>query len=117
MIDLAAIAPNIEQTSDGTWRCKSASPVSYPDWGNDACFQVEDVSFWFRHRNACILEVMKQFPPSGIVFDVGGGNGFVAKGMQDAGFEVVLLEPGPKGARNAQRRGIQNVVCAGLGDM
>jgi len=116
MIDLAAIAINLEQTSEGTWRCKSASPVSYPEWGNEACFQVEDASFWFRHRNACILEAMKQYPPSGPVFDVGGGNGFVAKGMQDIGFEVVLLEPGAAGSRNAQRRGIQNVVCAGLED-
>lgn len=116
MVDLADIAANLEQTSDGTWRCKSTSLVSYPEWGNDACFQVEDVSFWFRHRNACILEVMKQFPPSGPVFDVGGGNGYVAKGMQDAGIEVVLLEPGATGARNAQRRGIQNVVHSGLED-
>lgn len=116
MIDLAAIATNVEQNADGTWRCKSSLPISYPEWGNDACFQVEDVSFWFHHRNTCILEVMRQFPPLGPVFDVGGGNGFVAKGMQDAGFEVVLLEPGGTGARNAQRRGIQNVVCAGLED-
>jgi len=117
MIDLATIATNLEQNSDGAWRCKSASPISYPEWGNDACFQVEDVSFWFRHRSTCILEVMRQFPPSGPVFDVGGGNGFVARGMQDAGFEVVLLEPGRTGVRNAQRRGIQNVVCAGLEDV
>src|SRR6266852_774862 len=116
MIDLGAITVNLEQTSEGSWRCKSASPVSYPEWGNEACFQVEDVSFWFRHRNACILEAMKQYPPSGPVFDIGGGNGFVAKGMQDIGFEVVLLEPGAAGSRNAQRRGIQNVVCAGLED-
>lgn len=116
MIDLAAIAVNLEQISEGTWRCKSASPISYPEWGNEACFQVEDVSFWFQHRNACILEAMKQFPPSGPVFDIGGGNGFVAKGMQDIGFDVVLVEPGAAGSRNAQRRGIQNIVCAGLED-
>jgi SAM-dependent methyltransferase len=59
---------------------------------------------------------MKQYPPRGPVFDIGGGNGFVAKSMQDIGFEVVLLEPGALGCRNAQRRGIQNVVCAGLED-
>jgi len=116
MIDLAGIARNLEQTSEGIWRCKSSSPVSYPQWGNDACFQVEDVSFWFRHRNACILEAMKQYPPSGPVFDVGGGNGFVAKVIQDTGFEVVLLEPGAAGTDNARRRGIQNVVRARLED-
>src|SRR5262249_14907730 len=117
MIDLAAIATNLEQNPDGAWRCKSASPISYTERGNDACFQVEDVSYWLRHRNTCILEAMRQFPPSGPVFDVGGGNGFVAKGIQDAGLEVVLLEPGCTGASNAQRRGIQNVVCARLEDV
>ena len=116
MIDLSAIARNLEPTSEGTWRSKSASPVSYPKSGNEACFQVEDVSFWFRHRNACILEAMKQYPPQGPVFDVGGGNGFVARALQDAGFEVVLVEPGPAGARNAQHRGVRQVVCAGLED-
>jgi SAM-dependent methyltransferase len=117
MIDLVANAVNLEQTSDGIWRCKAAaSPISYPEWGNEACFEVEDVSFWFQHRNVCIREELKQYPPSGPVFDIGGGNGFVAKAMQDVGFEVVLLEPGASGCHNAQRRGIQNVVCARLED-
>ena len=116
MIDLVASAVNLEHTSDGIWRCKAASPISYPEWGNEACFEVEDVSFWFQHRNVCILEVIKQYPPSGPLFDIGGGNGFVAKAIQDVGFEVVLLEPGASGCHNAQRRGIQNVVCAGLED-
>lgn len=115
-MNLPSIAANLEQTPEQIWRSKSPSPVSYPDWGNDACFQVEDVSFWFRHRNACILEAMKQYPPPGPVFDIGGGNGFVAKGMQDAGFDVVLVEPGAAGSRNAKQRGIKNVVCAGLQD-
>jgi SAM-dependent methyltransferase len=116
MIDLATISRNLEQSSDGQWRCKSSSPVSYPEWGNEACFQVEDSSFWFRHRNACILEALRQYPPAGAVFDIGGGNGFVARAMQDAGFDVVLVEPGATGARNAQRRGIRSVVCASLAE-
>ena len=114
MIDLTRISRNLEPASDGLWHCQSSSPISYPQWGNEACFQVEDSSFWFRHRNHCILEALKQFPPAGAVFDVGGGNGFVAKALQDAGFEVVLVEPGVAGARNAQHRGIHTVVCAGL---
>ena len=116
MIDLAKISTNLERTAEGEWRARSSSAISYPDWGNEACFQVEDESFWFRHRNACILEVMKQFPPPGAVFDIGGGNGFVAKSMQDAGFEVALIEPGAAGARNALRRGLHSVVCATLED-
>lgn len=116
MIDLTTISPSLEQTAEGVWCCRSRSPISYPEWGNEACFQVEDSSFWFCHRNACILEAVRQYPPSGPLFDVGGGNGFVAKTMQDAGFEVVLVEPGAVGARNARRRGIQYVVRATLED-
>jgi SAM-dependent methyltransferase len=116
MIDLTTISRNLEQTTDGVWCCPSRSPISYPEWGNEACFQVEESSFWFRHRNACILEAVRQFPPPGPLFDVGGGNGFVAKSMQDAGFEVVLVEPGAVGAANARRRGIQYVVRATLED-
>jgi SAM-dependent methyltransferase len=101
---------------DGTWSGTSLSAISYPEWGNETYAAVEDSSFWFRHRNNCILETIKQFPPSGPLFDVGGGNGFVAKAIQDAGFSVVLLEPGRVGARNAQRRGIRQVICAGLQD-
>ena len=116
MIDLAKISRNLEQTPEGHWRSKSATPVSYPDWGNEACFQVEDSSFWFQQRNGCILEGVKQYPPSGPFFDVGGGNGFVAKALQDAGLEAVLVEPGAAGAFNARRRGIRDVVCATLED-
>jgi len=116
MIDLDSIADNLEQKSDGTWGCKSSSPVSYPEWGSESCFNVEDVSFWFQHRNACILEVIRQFPPFGPLFDIGGGNGVVAKAAQDAGFEVVLVEPGAIGTRNATGRRVRNVVRAGLQD-
>jgi SAM-dependent methyltransferase len=87
--------------------------ISYPDEGNEACFKVEDQSFWFRHRNDCIVEVIRQFPPSrkGPIFDVGGGNGFVAKGLIDEGWEVVLVEPGQSGVSNAKKRGVDHVVC------
>jgi SAM-dependent methyltransferase len=116
MIDLAQISRNLEQTAEGEWRSKSHSAVSYPEWGNQACFDVEDSSFWFRHRNACILEAVRQYPPAGPLFDIGGGNGFVAKALQDAGFEVVLVEPGAAGTMNARRREIKHVVHATLED-
>ena len=87
--------------------------ISYPEEGNEACFQIEDQSFWFRHRNDCIRELVRNFPPrdKGPIFDVGGGNGFVAKELKEAGWDVVLVEPGPSGARNAKKRGLENVVC------
>lgn len=80
------------------------------------CFAIEDSSFWFRHRNNCILYALKSFPPRGTFFDIGGGNGYVARAIQDAGIEVVLVEPGAVGARNAKKRGIRQIVQATLDD-
>lgn len=100
---------------NGLWQPQSVSAVSYPEQGNEVCFQVEDSSYWFEHRNACILSIIQQFPPSGTLYDIGGGNGFVALGLQKAGLDVALLEPG-SGARNALKRGVKKVICATLGD-
>jgi SAM-dependent methyltransferase len=87
--------------------------VSYPEYGNDIFFQVEDKSYWFRHRNSCITGAVKNFlKKDDIFFDVGGGNGYVSKGLQDAGIEVVLVEPGPNGVKNAKKRGVRNILCS-----
>jgi len=112
--NLSSHASGLKLGNDGIWCASAQEAVSYPVEGNDRCFEIEDKSFWFQHRNACIIELVKKFPPrgNGPIFDVGGGNGFVAKGLMDAGWDVVLVEPGPAGARNAKARGLQNVVCA-----
>jgi hypothetical protein len=100
--------------NDGIYYASGSEAISYPEEANDACFEVEDRSFWFQHRNACIVEMVRNFPSDGRgpIFDVGGGNGFVAKGLLDAGWDVVLLEPGPAGARNSKKRGLPHVICA-----
>jgi len=100
---------------DGLWRSATVSPVSYPDVANEVCFQVEDGSYWFRHRMDCLLATFGHFPPAGTIYDIGGGNGFVALALQTAGREVALLEPG-SGARNALRRGVRHVIQATLED-
>jgi SAM-dependent methyltransferase len=100
---------------NGVWCSKNRSMVSYPDDGNDGCFQVEDGSYWFAHRNQCIIEAVHQFPPTGTIYDIGGGNGFVAKGLLQAGWDTAVVEPG-HGAFNAARRGLKKVICAALED-
>jgi SAM-dependent methyltransferase len=90
--------------------------ISFPDTGHDSCFQIEDDSFWFAHRNACITAALRRAHVTGPLLDVGGGNGAVSAALEHAGISTVLLEPGPVGARNARARGLTNVVCATLGD-
>lgn len=114
MLDLSAIAANIEPGPEGFWISPTVSAISYPESANEIYFGVEDASFWFAHRNQCILAAIRNFPPPGAFFDIGGGNGYVAKALQDAGLEVVLVEPGIQGSRNARRRGVLQVVCSTL---
>jgi SAM-dependent methyltransferase len=115
-IDVAALAPGIHLGDDGIWYANSRAEVSYPAHGNAACLQVEDRSFWFRHRNRCIAALVGRFPPDGPFLDIGGGNGFVAKGLVAAGFPCILVEPGEDGALAARGRGIDPVISATLED-
>lgn len=115
-MNLGEYCQNLTLDADGIWKPAAAAAVSYPEDGNAWCFTVEETSFWFRHRNRVIADAVAAFPPAGPIFDVGGGNGFVALGLQQAGFETVLLEPGPQGAANARRRGVRQVAQSTLQD-
>lgn len=101
----------------GIWFSRSRATVSYPDDGNALCRQIEERSFWFRHRNRCIVSLVHRFSTGGDFLDIGGGNGFVAKGLADSGVSCTLLEPGLEGALAAHERGIVRVICAGLEDV
>jgi len=103
----------------GIWRVPQTVSVSFPDDAHARLLDIEEQSFWFKHRNACIAALAHAFPPpgGGPIFDVGGGNGFVAQGLRKAGFPVVLVEPGTEGAMNAKRRGLPHIVCAPLDDV
>ena len=114
MIHLNSIAANLELRPDGIWYARHAASIEYPKEGNVFCYGVEEGSFWFNHRNTFILEALRRYPPAGTFFDVGGGNGFVAMAIREAGLDTVLVEPGIEGIFNAQRRGLDQLVCATL---
>lgn len=97
---------------EGIWFPPEKAAISYPDSGNLDCLQVEDNSFWFKHRNKCITTLVEKHASGKIFWDIGGGNGFVAKGLQTAGVSTILIEPGELGAQTASRRGVKNVICA-----
>lgn len=110
---LSSIVKGIHE-KDGICYSDSHSQISYPDEGNHDCMQVEDNSFWFAHRNRCIISLVKHFSNEEVFWDIGGGNGFVARGLQQNSIESVLVEPGIAGALNARDRGIKNVICSTL---
>lgn len=93
------------------------SSISYPDEGNQRCFELEDQSFWFKVRNKVISHFVRKYATKGNFVDVGGGNGYVARGLQDLDFqEVCLVEPGPDGCKNAARRGLKSIFNGLLKD-
>ena len=102
--------------ADGIWQARVRSAIDYPDEANAFCFAVEEQSFWFDYRNRFIIEAVRRFPPDGPIADIGAGNGFVALGLERAGFPTLVVEPGRAGAKNARSRGLNPVVCATLSD-
>ncbi len=117
MLDLNAymdLSDLVQQ--NGIWRAAELPVLSYPEQGRDMLLNVEDHSYWFLHRNRCIAELVRQCPAGGPIFDVGGGNGFVAKCLEEAGCGVVLVEPSVGGVCNAQKRGCTfPIICAEFG--
>jgi SAM-dependent methyltransferase len=110
-IDLKKFSDNL-MCRDGIWFSESDGSFSYPKEGHEVLFQIEEKSYWFIHRNDCIIEAVKRYPPRGVFFELGGGNGYVSKFIQDHGYDVVLMEPSTTGIENARRRGVDNVICS-----
>ncbi|HBF33921.1 TPA: hypothetical protein DDW35_05105 [Candidatus Sumerlaeota bacterium] len=101
---------------NGVYFSSHSAPRSYPSDGLECYRAVEEESFWFCQRNKTIASVARLFPPNGFILDVGGGNGFVSRGLEEAGFSTVLLEPDPVGAKNGKERGLPAVICSTLED-
>jgi len=112
--DAAPFSSRLTKASDGIWYAAGERQLSYPGEGYDLCFSIEENSYWFRHRNNCIVTAVRNFPPpnNGVIFDIGGGNGYVSQGLLQAGFRAVLVEPGIQGIRNARQRGVSDLICA-----
>lgn len=90
--------------------------ISYPDDGNDSSYSIEENSYWFKSRNKILLKILKKYPFKGDFLDVGGGNGYQIKFLQENYFNPLrinsaLCEPGKNGCKNAITRGAKNVYC------
>lgn len=109
---------NIGQTiqKDRIYKSVKEIKLDYPETGYDDCLQIEDNSFWFRHRNKIIAYAIKKYSADKTFVDIGGGNGFVSLNLQNDGIDSVLIEPGFSGCINAKKRGVENVICSGIDD-
>ncbi len=114
MIDPRAFAAEVTEAEPGLWVAAADEAVSYPAWGHGEIGELAATSAWFRHRNACVLTLLRRWPPGGPLFDVGGGGGVVARALVAAGHEAVVVEPDAAGAGAAHASGLRPVVRATL---
>lgn len=102
-------ASGLQRDAEGNWAAAHSGEVSFPEEAHADLAVIEDSSYWFAHRNAVIASIVGQFPPGGTIFDVGGGNGFVSRGLSRAGQDCVVIEPGIAGVRVARQRGLKAI--------
>jgi SAM-dependent methyltransferase len=103
---IASLCGELDREEDGIWSVRSREPVHYPDEVRTGYAEIESTSFWFIHRNRCIVSVVRRFAPNGPILDIGGGNGAVALALRRAGYPVIVVEPGRTGAQVARARGL-----------
>lgn len=83
------------------------SNPDYPPEGLEKLAVAESKHFWFTTRRQLICKAFEvRLPRRSRVLEVGAGTGFVAQGLQDAGYEVAVGEYYLSGLRFARARGI-----------
>jgi hypothetical protein len=111
MIQTPETISELKTDASGIWIDTQNESISYPEEANEALLDVEDKSFWFKHRNDVIKGIIHRFPFQGNFADIGGGNGFQARFIA-ANFsekDIYFLEPGYQGCLNAKKRGLKHV--------
>ena len=115
-IDINKYCLNIEdfKFSNRIWINAKVKNIYYPKGGHNECYELEEKSFWFTHRNHCLIQLLHKYSQDRLFFDIGGGNGYVSFILQKIGYVPILIEPGLQGAINAEKRGVKNIICSSV---
>lgn len=105
---------NLELADDGVWYAKDHQDLGYLEQDNSDWCQIQGKSFWYQHRSKLFVEIANQYTPLGGVFEIGAGHGAVSIALQNAGHQVIAVEPTVNWARYARKLGVKNVICATL---
>jgi SAM-dependent methyltransferase len=109
---IASLSSQLNRGAEGFWTSEITEEVSYPEDVRSSCAAIEVSSFWFAHRNRCIISLVRRFAPQDPILDIGGGNGAVSLALQRAGFPAIVVEPGPGGVSVARSRGLPVIQAA-----
>ena len=109
---IGSISTGLSKRAEGSWNSDITEPICYPEDAHQDYAAVELTSYWFMHRNRCIISMVQRFAPSGPILDIGGGNGAVSLALNSAGFLSIVLEPSSHGAAVAHSRGLSVIRSA-----
>lgn len=113
-MNLCNLSSEISLSDSGIWVVKGHRDFGYLKDDATNWIEIEDASFWYRHRAKVFASIVRRYHQAGFIFEVGAGNGAVSMVLQNAGFDVVAMEPTLACAQNARNRGVRNVICASL---
>ncbi len=83
-------AVGVRKIKDQFWGTDDSGSFHFPTDFHARLAEAEDTSFWFGHRNEIIGLMVSRFPPAGPIVDIGGGNGFVARGLKQRGIASIV---------------------------
>ena len=66
-------------------------------------------SWWYETRNQVIWHVMRRYPISGALWDIGSGLGEVSSYLTSVGVECVAVEPNRLGAQVSSEKGVLSI--------
>ena len=66
-------------------------------------------SWWYETRNQVIWHVMRRYPISGALWDIGSGLGEVSSYLTSVGAECVAVEPNRLGAQVSSEKGVLSI--------
>jgi len=109
--------PGAPDPSSGVWFTDRTVENSFPDSGVEIFGDVDDDSFWFKHRNDMIAKALAKFAPNGTFLEVGAGSGAVAGHLSQLGRTVAAVEPILAGAAATAQRGVVASFCGDLSSL
>jgi SAM-dependent methyltransferase len=107
-------AADLPPTSDGVRVVDAAVEINYPDEGLEHLGLDGGRGYWFDHRARAVVDVLEVATPARTIWDVGAGAGSMSTRLARAGYDVVSVEPQPKGAAAIARLHCGAVFCGSL---
>lgn len=105
----------IRQKETNVWSAISKSAFNYRENGHRFIQEVEKDSFWYIHRNRCVLEHLRKNKVDWIL-DVGGGNGIISELLIQNNIQSILLEPGFDGVCSAKQKHLPYIIHGSIDD-